>query len=119
MVDTGGSCGLREVLLERLIIEIAGQAIAGVLARSIFLVLESRVASPGHLRCEMQPMHGGILSKTAQGRASVARGYTYLGTGQFANLEQNPNCADFGHFFGSQELVRTDCQTVGFVFGGF
>ena len=33
--------------------------LAGVLAKRFLLVLESRVASPGHLRREMQPVPGG------------------------------------------------------------
>ena len=44
---------LLEVLHERLILEIAGQSLAHVLAKSILSVLEPKVASVGHRRPEL------------------------------------------------------------------
>ena len=61
MVDTGESSDLREALHERLILVRSGQSVAGVLAKSMLLVLESRVASVGHLRPELRPCAGAVL----------------------------------------------------------
>ena len=48
--------------------------LAGVLAKRFLLVLESRVASPGHLRRELQPFPGGCSSQNRTGsRVCCAR----------------------------------------------
>ena len=59
MADTGKSSDLREAMHERLILVRSGQSLAGVLAKSMLFVLESRVASVGHLRPELRPVRGG------------------------------------------------------------
>ena len=62
MVDTGESSGLREVLAEGPARRSRGQSVAGVLAKSMLLVLESRVASVGHRRPELWPVRGAVLN---------------------------------------------------------
>ena len=64
---------LREAARELLTIVIDRNFIAGVLAKRFLMALESILASPGHLRPELQPLRGGSSAKIAQGRASVAR----------------------------------------------
>ena len=59
MVDTGETSGLREVLAEGPARRSRGQSVAGVLAKSMLLVLESRIASAGHRRPELLAIRGG------------------------------------------------------------
>ena len=58
MVDASESSDLGEVLHERLILVRSSHSVAGVLAKSMLLVLESRVASVGHRRPELLAVRG-------------------------------------------------------------
>ena len=59
MGDTGESSDLKEVLAEGPARRFRGQSVAGVLAKSMLSVIESRVASVGHLRPELRHVHRG------------------------------------------------------------
>ena len=72
--DTGDLLHLGESLSESLTTVIIRNFTAGVLATQFLLVLESRVASSGHLRREMQPVRGGSSEQKRTGsRVSCAR----------------------------------------------
>ena len=55
---TGDLQHLREALSEGLTIVFMRNFIVGVLAKRLLMVIEFRLASPGHLRPELQPLRG-------------------------------------------------------------
>ena len=72
--DTGDLLHFWEAARELGSLVIDPNFIAGVLAKRFLLVIESRVASPGHLRREMQPVPGGSSKQNRTGsRVSCAR----------------------------------------------
>ena len=72
--DTGDLLHFWEALSEGLANMIIRNCVAGVPGKRFLLVLESRVASPGHLRREMQPLRGGSSEQKRTGsRVCCAR----------------------------------------------